>query len=118
MPFPASFGGNPNLVTIFGESAGGGAVTYHMQSKLSKGLFHRGIAQSGTNLAPWGTVAHKGVAEERAQELGKMMGCSFDGHDYGKMVECLRNVSAEDITKAFYDFFKWDTDPMVSLLVP
>ncbi|CAH1730140.1 unnamed protein product [Chironomus riparius] len=109
----ASFGGNPNLVTIFGESAGGGAVTYHMQSKLSKGLFHRGIAQSGTNLAPWGAVAHKGVAEERAQELGKMMGCTFDGQDYGKMIECLRDVSAEDITKAFYDFFKWDTDPMV-----
>ena len=85
-----------------------------MQSKLSKGLFHRSIAQSGTNLAPWGAVAHRGVAEERAQELGKMMGCTFDGQDYGKMVECLRNVSAENITKAFYDFFKWDTDPMVS----
>lgn len=101
-------------MTIFGESAGGAAVTYHMQSKLSKGLFHRGIAQSGTNLAPWGAVAHRGVAEKRAQELGRMFECSFDVNDYGKMIECLRNVPAEKITKAFYDFFSWDTDPMVT----
>lgn len=86
-----------------------------MQSELSRGLFHRGIAQSGTHLAPWGAVAHRGVAEERAQKLGEMMGCQHDnGRNYASMIECLKNVPAENITKAFYDFFKWDTDPMVS----
>lgn len=84
-----------------------------MQSKLSKGLFHRGIAQSGTHLAPWGAIAQKGVAVERAKKLGEMMNCPHDGHDFGNMINCLRSVSAEKITEAFYDFFKWDTDPMV-----
>lgn len=87
-----------------------------MQSKLSKGLFHRGIAQSGTNLAPWGAVAHPEVARKRAEKLGEMLGCPLKDSNYGEMVECLRHVPArpaKNITQAFYDFFKWDTDPMV-----
>ena len=41
------FGGNPECVTIFGESAGGMSVCNLMASPLARGLFHRGIAQSG-----------------------------------------------------------------------
>lgn len=109
----AKFGGNPMSVTIFGESAGGASVTYHMQSELSEGLFHRGISQSGTNLAPWGAVAHTDVARSRAIKLGEMMSCPIEGSNYQTMIECLRQVPASNITEAFYDFFEWDTDPMV-----
>jgi carboxylesterase type B len=107
----AAFGGDKARVTIFGESAGGASVTYHMQSPLSKGLFHRGIAQSGTDLAPWGAVAHRGVAVERARRMGEMLECPT--HDNAELVACLRRASAEDITVNFYEYFKWDTDPMV-----
>lgn len=109
----AKFGGNPDLVTIFGESAGGASVTYHMQSKLSEGLFHRGISESGTNLAPWGAVAHKGVARSRAIKLAEMMSCPHEDSNFKAMVDCLRQVPATNLTEAFYDFFEWDTDPMV-----
>ncbi|MCP3983844.1 MAG: carboxylesterase family protein [bacterium] len=43
----ASFGGDPDNVTIFGESAGGHDVTTLLLSPLARGLFHRAIVQSG-----------------------------------------------------------------------
>ena len=43
-----NFGGDPDNVTIFGESAGGMSVNYHVVSPLSAGLFHRAISHSGS----------------------------------------------------------------------
>ena len=37
----AKFGGNPDMVTLFGESAGALSVSLHLLSPLSKGLFQR-----------------------------------------------------------------------------
>jgi para-nitrobenzyl esterase len=41
-----AFGGDPNNVTIFGQSAGGRSVTWLMVSDAARGLFHKAIAQS------------------------------------------------------------------------
>ena len=43
----AAFGGNPENITIFGESAGGFNVLSMVVSPLAQGLFHRAISQSG-----------------------------------------------------------------------
>lgn len=43
----AAFGGDPDNVTIFGESGGGGKVLSLINSPLAKGLFHKAIVQSG-----------------------------------------------------------------------
>jgi para-nitrobenzyl esterase len=43
----AAFGGDPDNVTIFGESGGGGKVVALLASPLSRGLFRRAIAESG-----------------------------------------------------------------------
>src|SRR6185436_19883617 len=46
----AAFGGDPNNVTIFGQSGGAGKVSTLMAMPAAKGLFHRAIAQSGAAL--------------------------------------------------------------------
>ncbi|KAL4709559.1 hypothetical protein ACJJTC_007290 [Scirpophaga incertulas] len=47
------FGGDAYNVTIFGESAGGASVGYHLISPMSKDLFKRAICQSGCSLNSW-----------------------------------------------------------------
>lgn len=61
----AEFGGDPDNVTIFGESAGGNAVTTLLATPAAEGLFHRAIAESS---AP-GLVATHERATEWAQEF-------------------------------------------------
>ena len=44
----AAFGGDPDNVTIFGQSGGGGKVNILLGTPSAKGLFHRGIIESGS----------------------------------------------------------------------
>src|SRR5689334_7522839 len=61
----AKFGGDPNNVTIFGQSGGAGKVSTLMAMPAAKGLFHRAIAQSGAAL----TGATKAAALKNTETL-------------------------------------------------
>lgn len=51
-----SYGGDPNQITIFGESAGGLSVCNLIISPLATGLFNRGIIESGACTSGWSVV--------------------------------------------------------------
>ena len=66
----AAFGGDPDNVTIFGESAGGGSVTLLPLIPEARGYFHRIIAQSGSPVFTSSTEEAIAAANELLEALG------------------------------------------------
>nr|AQY62723.1 carboxylesterase [Cnaphalocrocis medinalis] len=87
------FGGDPDNITIMGQSAGSVSVTYHMMSPMSKDLFKRAIALSGTPFTDW---AQPFYARERAFKLGKLLG--FNTRNDTELLEFLQSVDVKKLT--------------------
>jgi len=91
----AKFGGDPDNVTIAGESSGGMSVYTHVLSPWSKGLFHHGIAQSGAALIlkppRFGAAVLLDDAENLSQAFAKAVSCPEVN------LTCLRALPVETI---------------------
>jgi para-nitrobenzyl esterase len=89
----AAFGGDPENVTLFGESAGATSVCVHMAAPSSQGLFHRAVVQSGLctvdglqmpdYIDAWAHLAEWTSCDEAENALA-----------------CLRRLSADAVTSA------------------
>ncbi|XP_013418250.2 fatty acyl-CoA hydrolase precursor, medium chain [Lingula anatina] len=89
------FGGDPERVSLFGESAGGSCVTLLALTHVSSGLFHRLISQSGTANAFW-AMSENGP--ELAVRAGNIVGCPTANTT--ALVDCLRTIDAETLMNA------------------
>ncbi|WP_036505507.1 carboxylesterase/lipase family protein [Nocardia aobensis] len=92
----AAFGGDPNNVTIFGESAGAHAVVSLLATPAAAGLFHRGIAQSAP--ADWSLTAEE--ARIFARRCVENLGVDNPGATSRAAAEALSSAGANDIRKA------------------
>nr|XP_057927503.1 bile salt-activated lipase-like isoform X2 [Doryrhamphus excisus] len=91
----ASFGGNPDNITIFGQSAGAASASFQMLSPHSKGLFRRAITQCGVALSPWALQRNPmGLTKKIARKVG----CYRSDEDM--MLACLKMSDPVGLTMA------------------
>nr|XP_040134958.1 cocaine esterase-like [Ictidomys tridecemlineatus] len=95
----AHFGGNPDRVTIFGQSAGGTSVSSLVVSPMSQGLFHGAIMESGVALLPDLITSSSKVVSTMVANLSACGQVESEA-----LVSCLRGKSEQEmlaITKTF-----------------
>ena len=102
----AGFGGNPNNVTIFGESAGGASTCDQVASPTAKGLFKHAISVSGfynyQNNIVWSKADCKSsyFTEAQAQRVGAKFAQKVGCGNAADVAACLRKVPAAQLVEA------------------
>jgi para-nitrobenzyl esterase len=81
----AEFGGDPGNVTIFGQSGGGSKVTRLMHMPAAKGLFHKGIAQSGGGLNYRTVEPATAIKRQQAVAAATLKQLGLDGSQIDKL---------------------------------
>ncbi|KFO31952.1 bile salt-activated lipase [Fukomys damarensis] len=102
----AAFGGDPNNITIFGESAGGASVSLQTLSPYNKGLIRRAISQSGVALSPWAIQRNPLFW---AQRVAEKVGCPTD--DTARLAQCLKITDPRALTLAYHVPFSKEEYP-------
>ncbi|MBR6425959.1 MAG: carboxylesterase/lipase family protein [Oscillospiraceae bacterium] len=92
----AAFGGDPDNVTIFGQSGGGGKVITLLQTPAADGLFHKAIIQSGVGagLGEHDSTRHDA---EIARKTAELLCGDADN------IACLENAPLADLQKAYME---------------
>ncbi|XP_054259248.1 uncharacterized protein LOC128983991 [Macrosteles quadrilineatus] len=112
------FGGDPEKITIAGESAGSVGVHYLMTFSAHEGLFRAGISQSGTALFSWAFHPPEEI-RKMVVALAVLSGCPSDTQG---LVACLREKPAADLvllyTGLYKTFMYFDFEFFVTEVIP
>ncbi len=108
----SAFGGDPDNITIFGESAGALSVSLVQASPLAKGMFHRAIGQSGGSFQP---MVHRTEAtswtpsaEARGEEFTKALLPAADDGEAEASLAALRAQDPARVLEAFQPFAAYE----------
>jgi para-nitrobenzyl esterase len=96
----ANFGGDPDQVTIFGESAGGEAVLNLMTSPRARGLFHRAIAQSPSDSGRWLHLRRPALDFDAAEDAGVRFADRLVGEGTGQLAR-LRALEPDELMELY-----------------
>ncbi|KAJ8970720.1 hypothetical protein NQ317_018754 [Molorchus minor] len=89
------FGGDPEQITIAGESAGASSIGHQLISKKSSGLFRAAILESGTGIASW---SHQPFAKYYAYQLGSAINSNFTSDNTSEeLLQLLLEASPAEI---------------------
>lgn len=93
----AGFGGDPDNVTIMGQSGGGFSICGHLASPASEGLFDRAVLQSAPCTTPGGASRTEAEARSDSDEVIGQVGCA----DASDVANCLREVPIGELLEAY-----------------
>ncbi|KAG7165572.1 Acetylcholinesterase-like 5 [Homarus americanus] len=112
------FGGNPDRITLFGESAGAGSIAVHLLSPVSSHLFDRAILQSGVVNSPWSIMS-----ADKAYDIGLRLvddvGCnaSLINEEPEMVMDCMRRVDPFTLSlqqwNSYFGLLQFPSTPIV-----
>ncbi|XP_013110447.2 juvenile hormone esterase [Stomoxys calcitrans] len=103
------FGGDPNLVTIWGYSAGSRSVGLHMMSPMSHGLFHRAIMMSAS---PLGAIRYRYNQTDLAERQARLLNCP--ANPTAVMIKCLKEKPMMAFVNTTEAMFEFEWNPLIN----
>ena len=117
------FGGDPNNVTIFGESAGGHNVLSLLVTKQAKGLFHKAISQSGYTTTYSKKDAYRQIKQSSTSQhasfnivnkIIKDRSLNIIQEDNAEVRKLLKSLTAEDFFKYYSKRLSYQNLPILT----